>query len=153
MVTNAVSAWKQVLGRISDGVAAFTDEKMQAQIAPNKNRAMYVVGHLIAVNDRLFEMLGIGERLYPAFDDPYLTNPDGKLPDPVSPADLRQAWKDVHDKLTAGFEAMTPAQWLERHSAVSADDFAKEPLRNRFAVLQSRTNHLSFHGGQLVLLK
>ena len=39
------------------------------------------------------------------------------------------------------------------HSAVSEEDFVKEPLRNRLAVLASRTNHVSYHGGQLVLTR
>ena len=29
--------------------------------------------------------------------------------------------------------------------------FAKDPLRNRFSILLSRTNHLSYHLGQAVL--
>jgi len=148
-----VASWKQVIGRLTEPVAALTEEHLQRQIAPNKNRVIYIVGHLIAVNDRLFPLLGIGERLYPALDEVYLTNPDRKLPDPLSLADLKKAWSDVHERLTAAFDAFTPSQWLERHTAVSEEDFAKEPLRNRLAVVQSRTNHVSFHGGQLVLVK
>jgi hypothetical protein len=152
-VATAVSSWKQVIGRLNEAVASLTDEQLQRQIAPNKNRAIYIVGHLIAVNDRLLPMLGLGERLHPELDDVYLTNPDRKLPDPLSTADLKKAWSEVHNKLAAGFEAMTPKQWLDRHGAVSEEDFVKEPLRNRLAVLASRTNHVSFHGGQLVLMR
>jgi hypothetical protein len=151
--TTAVGSWKQVIGRLNEGVESLTGEHLQRQIAPGKNRVIYIVGHLIAVNDRLFPMLGLGERLYPELDEVYLTNPDRKLPDPFSTEDLKKAWSEVHGKLTAGFEAMTQQHWLERHTAVSEEDFAKEPLRNRLAVLLSRTNHASFHGGQLVLTK
>ena len=48
-------------------------------------------------------------------------------------------------------EAVSSSGWLERHAAVSEEDFAKDPSRNRFAVLLSRTNHLSYHLGQAVL--
>jgi len=41
--------------------------------------------------------------------------------------------------------------WAQRHAVVSEEDFAKDPSRNRFAVLLSRTNHLSYHLGQAVL--
>ena len=149
----AVSSWKQIIGRLNDAVASLTDEELQRQIAPNKNRVIYVVGHLIAVGDRMFPLLGIGERHYPQLDDVYLTNPDRRLPDPLSTDELKKAWTDVHSRLTAAFEAMTPSQWLEKHTAVSDEDFAKEPLRNRLAVFLSRINHVSFHGGQLVLTK
>ena len=46
---------------------------------------------------------------------------------------------------------MSWSDWVQRHSAVSEEDFAKDPSRNRFAILLSRTNHLSYHLGQAVL--
>jgi len=36
-------------------------------------------------------------------------------------------------------------------SPASEEEFAKDTSRNRFAVLLSRTNHLSYHLGQAVL--
>ena len=60
-------------------------------------------------------------------------------------------WSAVHGKLAAGFAAFTPEDWLQRHAAISEEDFAKEPHRNRLAVLLSRTAHAAFHSGQIVL--
>jgi hypothetical protein len=40
---------------------------------------------------------------------------------------------------------------LRRHNAVSEEDYAKDPTRNRLAVLLSRTNHMSYHLGQITL--
>ena len=40
----------------------------------------------------------------------------------------------------------------EKHASVSDEDFAKDPLRNRFSVLLSRTTHISFHLGQTALI-
>ena len=42
---------------------------------------------------------------------------------------------------------------LKKHTAVSDEDFSKEPTRNRLAVFLSRTNHASFHTGQIALTK
>jgi hypothetical protein len=151
--TAALESWKQVLGRFSAGLAALNDAQLQKQVAPGKNRLYYLVGHLTAVHDRLFPLLGIGERLHPELDEPFLTNPDGKAGDPISASDLRAAWSEVNAALTAAFERFTPADWLKKHTAVSDEDFAVEPTRNRLAVLLSRTNHLSFHSGQAVLAK
>jgi hypothetical protein len=154
MLTNAaVNSWKLVIGRLDQGIEPLSHEQLQRQVAPGKNRLQYLVGHLTAVHDRMFPMLGLGERLYPQFDDVYITNPDGAFADAVSGAELKKAWSEVNTKLTAAFEALTPAQWLEKHSAVSDEDFAKDPSRNRLAVLLSRTNHASFHAGQAVLVK
>jgi uncharacterized damage-inducible protein DinB len=149
----ALNAWKLVTGRLDTAIAPLTDEQLQRQVAPGKNRLLYLVGHLTAVHDRLFPMLGLGDRLHPELDEIYITNPDGALSDPVSAADLKQAWSEVNSKLTAAFEKLTPRQWLEKHTAVSDEDFAKDPTRNRLAVLISRTNHAAFHTGQAALIK
>jgi hypothetical protein len=90
---------------------------------------------------------------HPALDEPFITNPDGALADPASVADLRKAWSEINSKLTAAFERFTPQDWLRKHSAVTDQDFAADPTRNRLAVVLSRTNHLSFHTGQIVLTK
>ena len=149
----ALSSWKLVTGRLDAAISPLTDEQLQKQVAPGKNRLLYLVGHLTAVHDRMFSLLGLGERLHPELDEIYITNPDRALPDPVSVANLKRAWSEVNSQLTAAFERLTPQQWLEKHTAVSDEDFAKDPTRNRLAVLMSRTNHAAFHTGQAALVK
>ncbi|HEY1964962.1 MAG TPA: DinB family protein [Acidobacteriaceae bacterium] len=149
----ALNSWKLIIGRLDAAIAPLSDEQLQRQVAPGKNRLLYLVGHLTAVHDRLFTLLGLGERLHPELDEIYITSPDRARPDPVPAAELKQAWSDVNGKLTAAFEKLTPQQWLEKHTAVSDEDFAKDPTRNRLAVLMSRTNHAAFHTGQAALIK
>ncbi len=153
LCATAVANWKLVIGRIDKNLLPLTDEQLQKQVAPGKNRLLYLLGHLTAIHDRLFPMLGLGERLHPELDDAYITNPDRTLPDPVSPAELKKAWADVNGKLTAAFEAFTAQDWLQKHTAVSDEDFAKDLTRNRLAVVLNRTIHASFHTGQAVLAK
>ena len=148
-----LNSWKLVIGRFDENLAALTDEQLRRQVTPGKNRLFYLVGHLTAVQDRMLPMLGIGERLYPELDETYITNPDRALADPVSVSDLKKAWAEVNKRLTDAFGKFTPADWLEKHAAVSDEDFAKDPTRNRLAVVMSRTNHASFHSGQAVLAK
>jgi uncharacterized damage-inducible protein DinB len=149
----ALNSWKLVMGRFDQNLAARSDEQLQTQVAPGKNRLFYLVGHLTAVNDRLFPMLGLGERLHPELDETCITKPDGALPDPVSAAELRKAWTEVNSKLTAALERFATEDWLQKHTAVSNEDFAKDPTRNRLAVVMSRTNHVSYHLGQAALAK
>ncbi|HZD77646.1 MAG TPA: DinB family protein [Acidobacteriaceae bacterium] len=153
LCTAALQSWKLVVGRLDTAISPLTDEQLQRQVAPGKNRLLYLVGHLTAVHDRLFSLLGLGNRLHPELDEIYIANPDRTLPDPVTPAALKQAWTEVNSKLTAAFEQLTPRQWLEKHTAVSDEDFAKDPTRNRLAILLSRTNHAAFHTGQAALIK
>jgi hypothetical protein len=67
--------------------------------------------------------------------------------------DLRAYWKSSNAKLASHFDKVQPEQWFEKHSSVSAEDFAKEPHRNRLNIVLGRTNHLSSHIGQLAFLK
>lgn len=113
----------------------------------------YLLGHLTAVHDRLFPLLGLGDRLHPELDEPYITNPDRALADPISASDLKKAWTEVNSKLTAAFEKFTPEEWLQKHNAVSDEDFIQDPTRNRLALVMNRTNHASFHSGQAALVK
>jgi hypothetical protein len=112
---------------------------------------LYILGHLAATNDRLFPLLGIGQRGYPEFDPVYIDQPDRALEDPVALSLLKTASDDVARRLTEALEGFSPEEWLEKHTAVSDEDFAKDPGRNRLAVLLSRTNHMSYHFGQIRL--
>jgi len=151
LTRTAIASWKQVIGRVDELLSSTSDDGLEKEVAPGRNRIFYLVGHLAAVSDRLFPLLGLGERLHPEFDAEFLENPDTHAPTKVSAADLRKAWTDINSKFTAAIEALRPEQWLEKHTAVSDEDFAKDPLRNRLAVLLSRTNHASFHVGQIRL--
>jgi hypothetical protein len=66
--------------------------------------------------------------------------------------EIKKSWDEVNGKLFAGMEGLSPAQWLQRHTSVSEEDFAKDPSRNRFAILLSRTGHIAFHLGQTALI-
>ena len=108
-------------------------------------------GHLTAVHDAMLPLLGLRERLHPEFDVAFVSNPDKSQAGIPSQEQVRQAWNSVNGELSKGFERMSWSDWLQRHTAVSEEDFAKDPSRNRFAILLSRTNHLSYHLGQAVL--
>lgn len=70
---------------------------------------------------------------------------------PVTRRELNAAWLEINAKLWTGIEKFTPADWTARHTAVSEDDFKREPHRSRFTVLLGRTTHLAYHVGQAVL--
>jgi hypothetical protein len=99
----------------------------------------------------MLPLLGVRERLHPEFDVAFISNPDRSRADIPSQEQVRGAWSVVNTELWNGFEKMSSNDWALRHSSVSEEDFAKDPSRNRFAVLLSRTNHLSYHIGQAVL--
>ena len=153
LVATVVSSWKQIVNRLDERFSPLGDEQLEKQVAPNKNRLLYLLGHLTAVHDRMLPLLAIGERLHPELDEAYISNPDRTFPDPLSPADLKKAWSEVNTAITSAVEKFSAVDWLKKHTAVSEEDFSKDPSRNRLAVFLSRTNHASFHTGQIALAR
>ena len=152
MVRNAVSSWKQWVAQIDKTIGGFGDEELQREVAPGRNRLYYLLGHLTAVHDRLFSTLRLGKRLHPELDEEFIVKADKTdLDDELPAGELRAAWREVNEKLTAAMEKLSAEEWLERHDSVSPEDFAKEPQRNRLAVLLSRTTHAAMHEGQMRL--
>lgn len=152
-VNTVVTSWKQIANRIDERLTPLNDEQFEKQVAPNKNRLFYLLGHLTAVRDRMLPLLAIGERMHPELDQAYITNPDRTIPDPLSAADLKKAWREVNSAITSAVEKFSADDWLKKHTAVSNEDFMKEPTRNRLAVFLSRTTHASFHTGQIILAR
>src|SRR5260370_36392258 len=143
--------WK---GQLDGAVKLFgglSSEEVLQEIAPGRNRLLYLWGHLTAMHDAMLPLLGLGDRFHPEFDVAFVSNPDKSQAAIPSHEQVRQAWKTINGELWKGIEKMSWSDWLQRHTAVSEEDFAKDASRNRFAILLSRTNHLSYHLGQAVL--
>jgi hypothetical protein len=149
--TTAIKSWEIWLSRLDKIFDALTDEQLDRPITPGRNRAFYILGHLIAVNDSMIPQLRLGEASYPELFEPFVKQPDQTAASYPTAAQLRQSWKDLNNRLAGLLAQLSPAEWLERHATVSEEDFAKEPHRNRLAVFLSRTSHLSYHLGQLQL--
>ena len=149
----ALRSWKNNVDRAGDFFSALSQEELQREIAPGKNRLIYLWGHLAAVNDRMVAILGFGERLYPELDAMFVSSPDKTVDLTLSPEKLKHIWDEVNERLWTGICNLSPSEWLQKHTAVSDADFIREPHRNRFAVLLGRTAHLAYHFGQAVLAK
>jgi hypothetical protein len=147
-----VKAWDLWLGRTTKFFDSLTDEQMFTEIAPGKNRAVYLYGHLLVVSDAMIPQMGLGEGSLTGWHETFLSKPDRAVADLPSLTEIRQAWKDVHSRIETIFAGLTPEQWLAGHATVSAEDFASQPHRNRLSILLSRTSHLGYHLGQLMLM-
>ena len=150
-VAFGLKVWKAQIERTDKLFGSFSSEDVLREIAPGRNRLLYLWGHLTASHDAMLPLLGLGDRFHPEFDVAFVSNPDRSQAAIPSHEQVRQAWKTVNSELSKGFEKMSWSDWLQRHTAVSEEDFAKDASRNRFAILLSRTNHLSYHLGQAVL--
>ena len=148
----ALSAWDTYNTRLNKLIDTLSDEQLTAETAPGRNTGIYLFGHLIAVSDGLFPILGFGERLYPKLDKIFLETPDKSGLEMPSINELKEYWKKVNAKLTDHIIRVPADEWFTRHNNVSEADFANEPHRNKLNIIINRTNHTSYHLGQLAYL-
>jgi hypothetical protein len=153
LIDVALRGWKTSIDRAGKLFGSFSEKELQEEIAPGRNRRIYLWGHLTAVNDALIPLLGFGDRLHPELDSVFVSKPDRSVPDSISAAQLKSYWQEINTRLSMEFAKLSPAEWAQKHASVSEEDFVREPHRNRFAVLLGRTQHLAYHLGQANLAK
>jgi uncharacterized damage-inducible protein DinB len=147
----AINSWKLVVERADKVFSNLPEDQLLKEVAPGRNRLIYLWGHLTAIHDAMFSILGLGTRLHPELDAIFVSEPDKKETQLPAASDLKRYWQEVNRKLLSQFEELSADEWLQRHRAMSEEDYAKNPARNRLAVLLSRTNHTSYHLGQALL--
>jgi hypothetical protein len=152
-VRTTLKAWETQVNRMNDFFESVTDDDLMREVAPGRNRGVYLLGHLTAVNDGIMPLLGLGHKLYPDLEKVFISSPDKSGLEFPPAKELRRCWSEVNEELMEHFVRLEPAEWLAKHAAVSADDFAKEPHRNRLNVVIARTTHMHYHLGQLIFIK
>ena len=152
LIRQNINTWKAQSKTLSDFMEKYANGAYLNNVAPGRNRAVYIIGHLVSASDDILLLFGLGERLYPELQEIFSTSPDGAHTDIPSIGDLRHYWKVINDKLAIAFESFSEETWMDRHTRVSEADFSSDRSRNKSTVLLSRTNHISYHMGQLNLL-
>jgi hypothetical protein len=153
LIDAALRGWKSNVERVDKLFGTLSPEQLEQQVTAGKNRLIYLWGHLVAVNDRLLPLLGIGERLHPDLDAMFVTKPDRSVQLTVTAQSLKSAWDKINESLWEGFSKFSAADWAGRHTAVSEEEFKREPHRCKFTVLLGRTAHMSYHVGQAMLAR
>ena len=153
MITKMVlDSWYSTVKRADALFQKLTDEEMLNEVAPNRNRGIYLIGHLAAVHDMMLPLLNFGEPMYLELKATFIRTSDNPEVQPFSVAELRQYWATINSELQKHFDTLKVDEWLQKHNSISAEDFAKEPHRNKLSVVLNRTNHISYHMGQLAFL-
>lgn len=151
-VKMVIDAWTKELDATSALLDKLSDEQLMREVAPSRNRGIYLIGHLIAEHDAMMPLLRFQSALHPELKPLFIDAPDRAIAELPSLSQLRAQWKTVHDTLMDHIKRLPAEDWFTRHANISEEDFPKEPHRNRLNVLLSRTSHLAYHRGQLVLL-
>jgi hypothetical protein len=152
-VKMVLDRWNASIKNADVLLGVLSDEQLEKEIAPNKNRGIYLLGHLIAVHDDLIRLLDLGDKLYPELFEPFIKSADKAVDALPSVAELRTFWTNQNEVLAERINSLSIEEWFQKHTAVTSEDYAKEPHRNKLNIIITRTSHLQYHLGQLVLLK
>ena len=153
MIKMVLDRWFALIKNFDTVLDLLTDDQLQKEVSPTKNRGIYLLGHLTAVHDDMAPLLNFGEKLYPSLSEPFIKSPDKAISELPPAKELRVSWRKVNEVLAEKFSTLKPDEWFQKHNSISAEDFIKEPHRNRLNVIITRTTHLSYHLGQIILLK
>ena len=151
-VKMVIDRWNGSIENLNKHMYALTDEQLQKETTPGKNRGTYLLGHLIAVHDDMLKLLDMGDKLFPELFEPYIKQADKAGAQNLSVSELRAMWEKQNNIIQEKFEKLNPEEWFEKHTAVSEEDFAKELHRNKLNIIITRTSHLQYHTGQITLL-
>lgn len=152
-VDSALRSWRSNMDRAGKFFGSLSEEELEIEVAPSRNRLIYIWGHLTAMNDSILPLFGFGPRRHPELDGMFVSQPDRSVSPILSGPELKEIWRELDVLLWTKFQNLTPSEWLQRHEAVSPEEFLREPHRNRYASLLGRTAHLAYHFGQAMLAK
>ena len=153
LIKPVISNWELQNTRLFNLLKKLPDEILQQQVAPNRNSGVYIIGHLAAVSDGMLPLLELGNKLHPGLQDIFIDNSDNSGLAIPAVAELKKYLAEINTVLREKFNQLAPGAWLEKHAAITAEDFEKEPFRNKLNVLINRTIHQGYHIGQLIFLK
>lgn len=153
IVKLVIDRWNGSIVNLNKILNELSDEQLQKEVTTGKNRGTYLLGHLIAVHDYMLKLLDMGEKLYPELFEIFIKQADKEANQTPSAAELRVMLEKQNTHLQEKFQKIKSEEWFERHTAVSGEDFANEPHRNKLNIIITRTSHLQYHMGQIALLK
>ena len=68
IIKMALDPWNTQIMKADKLFNDLSDEQLQEEVAAGRNSGIYLLGHLTAIHDALFPLLGLGEKLYPPLE-------------------------------------------------------------------------------------
>jgi hypothetical protein len=75
MIKMVFDRWHALIKNFDTVLDLITDDQLQKEVSPTKNRGIYLLGHLTAVHDDMLPLLNFGEKLYPSLSEPFIKSP------------------------------------------------------------------------------
>src|SRR5260370_7601263 len=102
-VALGLKVWKAQLDRADKLFGGLSSEEVLREIAPGRNRLLYLWGHLTAMHDAMLPLLGLGDRFHPEFHVAFVSNPATSQAAIPWHEQVTQAWKTVNHEFSQAF--------------------------------------------------
>ncbi len=145
--------WNVMVSKVNNIVNTYTDDELELPVAPEKNKVKWIIGHLAAVNDLTLSILGVSEVTNPKQANRFTKTPFNKAQNLISIKEIKEYWFKTSELINSGTKKFSANDWFQKHNSITAEEFVKEPHRNKLNVLMGRANHISHHIGQMSLVK
>ena len=99
LIDSGLRNWRSNVDRAGNLFGNLPQEQLLQEVAPGKNRLIYLWGHLTAFNDALIPLLGFGPRIHPELDLMFVSNPDRTVPTILLGEDLKIIWQQTRTHL------------------------------------------------------
>ncbi len=152
-VDAGLRSWRLNMDRATKFFDSLAPAELETEVGPSRNRFIYIWGHLTAVNDATLPLFALGPKRFPELEALFIKQPDRAVSEIPSGADLKEMWTQVDASLWNEFQKLSPSEWLERHQAISEEDFVREPYRHRYSSLLGKTAHVAYHLGQMIIAR
>lgn len=104
-VKMVLDAWHSKTTQLDRLLSELSDEQLLQEVAPDRNRGIYLLGHLINVADSAFPLLGY-EKQAPHLWKPFVEMPDKESSDWTNVNDLRAEWVKVKTEIAKKIAAI-----------------------------------------------
>src|ERR1700753_1912613 len=99
LIKMALDSWQGQLSAVNNLLGKLSDEQLENEIAPGRNRGVYLLGHLIAVHDLMLPLFRFEESIYPELQAAFVDSPDKTISTIPPINQLKDQWDEVNEKL------------------------------------------------------
>src|ERR1700712_3008558 len=89
IITQVINAWTNQNKGVTKFFNKYDEISYINEVAPGRNRAVYLLGHLTAINDGMIPLFGLGQKLFPEYEAMFITSPDKMITDIPSLEELK----------------------------------------------------------------
>jgi hypothetical protein len=72
VIEQLLDQWDSKVRQTTETFKSLGSKHAMQPVAPGRNRVIYLLGHLLAVQDRLFDAMELGDAIYPELDHLFL---------------------------------------------------------------------------------